>query len=99
MPTVPARTPSASSSADLSPLRLVRWERRPATRGPLRRLQQLVAKVRMRNRGEGLAALVDRLALELRGPVLGDDHVDLVARGCDHLAALEPGDDPRADLV
>ena len=72
---------------------------RPAARGALGGGEQLVAEVGVGDRGERLAALVDGLALELGGAVLGHDHVDLVARRRDHRARLEPGHDPRAQLA
>ena len=40
---------------------------------------------------EGQAALVDRQALELGRAVLGDDHVDLMARRGDDRPALDQG--------
>ncbi len=49
--------------------------------------------------GERLAALVDRLSLQLGGAVLGDDHVDLVPRRRDHRAGVEPGHDSGAQLA
>ena len=44
-------------------------------------------------------SLVHRLAGELGGAVLGDDHVDLMAGRGDHRSAVEPGNDPRAELA
>ena len=71
----------------------------PAARPALGGLEQLVAEVRVGDRGQRLAALVDGQALELGGAVLGDDHVDLVAGRRDHRAGVEPGHDPRAQLA
>jgi ferritin-like metal-binding protein YciE len=74
-------------------------DRRVSLRGPFGGLEQLVAVVGMGDRGQRLAALVDGQPLQLGGAVLGDDHVDLVARGGDHRAGVEPGHDPRLALA
>ena len=74
-------------------------DRRAPVRGALGGLAQPVAEVRVGDLGQRQAALVHGQPLELGGAVLGDDHVDLVARGRDHRAGLEPGHDPRAQLA
>ena len=74
-------------------------ERRAAAAGPRGGLAQPLAERGVGDGGQRLAPLVHGLALELGGAVLGDDHVDLVARRGDDRAGLEPRDDPRAQLV
>ena len=49
--------------------------------------------------GQRPALLVDGQALQLGRAVLGDDHVDLVARRRDDRAGIEVGDDPGPHLA
>ncbi len=98
-PAAPVAARSRSHRAHALRAPAARPHRRAPVRGPLGGLAQLVAEVGVGDLGERQAALVDGQALELGRAVLGDDHVDLVARRRHDRAGVEEGDDPRAQLA
>ena len=74
-------------------------DRRAALRRALGGREQLVTELRVCDCRKRLTALLDGLALQFGGAVLGDDHVDLVPRRRDHGAGAEPRHDPRLQSV